>query len=630
MSEFYSALSVLSSADIDELDFNSDEDKTDWRAVLVEGQCQSGKTFRIIELLKQKIKRDSETLILFITQANSGSAADQTLERMQNDLTDIVDIENMSKAFNASATANGNKNQLIVDFWHSRNIEAMKECAADYKHVVIIIDEADQGGMIGVKTRMNFVADIERIVPDCKLFLVTATSANLSKSILKVSQDNVARFKRGSIVHDILFEESVEYQNVKPSDDYVSTLRMLEGGVKYLEFDPRSSFDNLTDYNHHKVDQVLKHINMLPQDKKELTLVAISSMVMHHESIVQPLLYSGYNVVVELNAINNKNYRVSYLANGKIKNWTIPIKELLQLADNDGLSSIVSMDGLLDTGIVKKENIRLPDIIQSALFMSTDRMERIKNNVNKRTFIKLLAMNNAFVNMFHKNNRPKDFPGKPYVALVTGNLASRGITFQDPYIDLLCTSFVFTDLSDSVERGARSTQRFGRACGNLFYKYDQNRKPVVIATKKIVESALANYNAVFENSKNIPNGEMICLRNYIEEKDWKGFQKSAKDTIKLLHSTEVVKNDMAARVKKYMDPKVMTVVARMFRYLYEHTKDGTSISFNDLKDGIAYEKGDDEFTSNIIGGMGTKTCYGKLWIYANKNIKINPELLKLI
>ena len=79
----------------------------------------------------------------------------------------------------------------------------------------------------------------------------------------------------------------------------------------------------------------------------------------------------------------------------------------------------------------------------------------------------------------------------------------------------------------------------------------------MIATENIVESALANYNAVYENSKNIKNGEMISLRNYIDESEWKEFRKSAKDTVQSSMKTNVIETrsiaDMVARVKKYME-----------------------------------------------------------------------------
>eukprot|EP00798_Chlamydomonas_sp_ICE-L_P017529 gene17529-23849_t len=527
--DFFSSKSSFGSPSVDlEMDGQVPSKCSDyWRSVLVEGQCQSGKTFKVIQLLKKKIQANTGTLILIITQANSGASADQTLERMQTDFTDVVDIENMSKSSTAPVTFEPVKNQLVVDFWNIRNTDIMKECARNFQHVVVVIDEADQGGRIGISSRMRFVSDIELIVPDCRLFFVTATTANLSKAILKLSECDVSRFKRGSIVHDILFEETVEYQNVKPSDDYVSTSRMVEGDVWSVKYKSKTSFkDDQISYNDYKTGVILKKINELPSDKKELTMIAISSLTADHKNMVQPLMNTGYNVVVELNGNNIKDYNVSYMADGQIRTWKIPTKKIYQLADKKCLSRFSTMDSEFETGIVKKENIRLPDILQNF-----------------------------------------------------------------------------------VERGARSTQRFGRACGNYFYKYKDDRRPIVIATEKIVEASLANYNAVYENSKKIKNGEMIALRNYIDESEWKEFKKCAKETLKNKKDADYANaietrstSDMAARVKKYMDPKEQTVVAKIFRYLYENTKDGSFVTIEELKEGIKYEKALENFQENIRSG----------------------------
>ena len=127
---------------------------------------------------------------------------------------------------------------------------------------------------------------------------------------------------------------------------------------------------------------------------------------------------------------------------------------------------------------------------------------------------------------------------------------------------------------------------------------------------------------------------MISLRNYIDESEWKEFMKSAKDTVQSSMKTNVIETrsiaDMVARVKKYMDPKEQTVVSRIFRYLYEKTKDGTFVTFQELKEGIKYEKGDDELESNISSGRGIKSNYGKLWVFKNQMIQINKALLKYV
>ena len=614
-----------------------DNVEKEWRAVLIEGQCQSGKTFCVNNLLKEKIKNKSGTLVLIITQANNNSSAIQTLERAQNDLTSIVDIDNMSRSVDAPCEKDPSDNYLLVDFWHSRNMERMMECAKKFKRVVVVIDEADQGGDIGISSRILFMRDLENNVPDCKLFLVTATTANLSRAILKMSESDHIGFNRGSLVHEILFEHVVEYHNVKPSDNYVGTSRIVNGDVRYLKFKAKSDMLDGEDYNKYKTNTIIASINQLPTKNKELTLIATSSRVKEHKDMVQPLINCGYNVVVEMNGNNIRNYEVSYLSEGILKSWKIPTKEIHQIADDGGLASYFSEeDGRVDTGVTRKENCSLPDILQAALFMGTETRKRIRQNVSKRTYAKLSAMYLAIQSSMKKLNRPSDYPSKPQVAIIVGNLASRGITFQDPYIDLICTSFVFTDLQDSMERGARSTQRFGRACGNLFYAYKDDRKPIIIATEKIVESALANYNAVYEKSKNIKNGELIALRHYITGDEWKEFKKRARITIKLMtkHNTITKENGMDTRyegvninkLKSYM--KSDLVVGKIVCYLLEHTRDGNYVMITNLERDIGYDGCN--INSNIDNGRG-KTCkYGKLWVVKNGMIRINQNILQFI
>lgn len=70
-----------------------------------------------------------------------------------------------------------------------------------------------------------------------------------------------------------------------------------------------------------------------------------------------------------------------------------------------------------------------------------------------------------------------------------------------------------------------------------------------------------------------------------------------------------------------------TLVGKMVRYLYDNEE---TISFKEFKNGISYEKSDNEFRNNIDGGCGFKTQYGKLWIYKNSTIKLNKNIRKYI
>jgi len=69
--------------------------------------------------------------------------------------------------------------------------------------IIICIDEADQGHKRGLKTRMDFVRKIEKRSgfaktgkQDLHLIFVTATVANLSKTIYALSQDHPVTYRR--------------------------------------------------------------------------------------------------------------------------------------------------------------------------------------------------------------------------------------------------------------------------------------------------------------------------------------------------------------------------------------------------------------------------------------------------
>jgi hypothetical protein len=70
-----------------------------------------------------------------------------------------------------------------------------------------------------------------------------------------------------------------------------------------------------------------------------------------------------------------------------------------------------------------------------------------------------------------------------------------------------------------------------------------------------------------------------------------------------------------------------TLVGKMVRYLYDNEE---IMSFREFKDGISYEKSDEEFLSNIKNGKGEKCRFGKLWDHKNDKIKLNNNIRKYI
>ncbi len=80
-----------------------------------------------------------------------------------------------------------------------------------------------------------------------------------------------------------------------------------------------------------------------------------------------------------------------------------------------------------------------------------------------------------------------------------------------------------------------------------------------------------------------------------------------------------------ANLKKWLNSD--TLVGKMIRYLYDNEE---TVSFRELKEGINYEKSDDEFLSNIKSGHSLKSQYGKLWNYKNDKIKLNNNIREYI
>jgi hypothetical protein len=69
-----------------------------------------------------------------------------------------------------------------------------------------------------------------------------------------------------------------------------------------------------------------------------------------------------------------------------------------------------------------------------------------------------------------------------------------------------------------------------------------------------------------------------------------------------------------------------TLVGKMINYLYEYG----SMSSEELKEGVEYEKSEQEFRNNIDGGRGLKCKYGKLWTARDNNVSLNKNIRKYI
>ena len=70
-----------------------------------------------------------------------------------------------------------------------------------------------------------------------------------------------------------------------------------------------------------------------------------------------------------------------------------------------------------------------------------------------------------------------------------------------------------------------------------------------------------------------------------------------------------------------------SLVGKMVNYLYGQE---TSITFEEFKNGIEYEKSDEEFLSNVKNGKGVKCRFGNLWDHKIDIVKLNQNIRNYI
>jgi len=609
-----------------------------WRAILVDAFCQSGKTAKCFQLLSEKIQKNAgNTLVLLVTQANSTAAVKQIIQRAKNspEIQKIIAPDHIYRS-NAIPDAIMDHNTMIVDFWHSSNMDTMlsfvKETGHTWSDIVIVIDEVEQAGLSGVKNRLSFIRKIEKAAPESivNVMFITATIANLSKCILAVANADLRKFETG-VVHEIINKPVVEHHYAKPHPSYVgaSWFKETPGVWKKIVFPKREPEMTKADYLNFKRDVVLEKIKALPAAAKELSLIVTSTKTSDHQILAERLYRIGYNVTVELNGKLNKNFKVNYInKSGGISTWTIPYAQIDARADRGDIETYCnSYKRIVESGITQKEDYSMSHVLQASLFMMTQAEKRIKANISKEEFRKLDGLSNCIANLEKTHRRPADYPKDPKVALVAGHLAGRGITIQNPAIDFSCTSFCFTGTNDTSQRGATNTQRIGRAFGMLNDIFTRpGRQPILIATEGIMRDAVANELALQEKAEEIENGTLISLKDLISQEDWTRVMKQVKNSMKekgpKSKGGQVIDGVNVEDLKRWYKSKLL-LVGKMIQYLY---KNENKVTFKNFKKNLGYSKSDKQFQTNLDNGRGIHCCYGMLWINENDEIILNPRI----
>ena len=298
-----------------------------WLAALVDSLTQAGKTNYTLNLLGKKIQYDIEdginTLVLFVTQSNNKEVADQTLKRaMEHEtLTRVIEPIRMHTTDTCHKIDTFKKPCMLVDFWNTKKTTPMKNFlrmyGSNFQSIIIVIDECDQGGIVGVKERIGFIQEVENLAhySHIHVILVTATIANLSKSIYEIAND--PRVELSPLTQRIVNEPVVEHHFVKPPPSYVgpSYFKDTPGVWKTLAFDSKTNPRPIgMSPREHRENTIMRAIAEMPQEAKTLSLVVTSSNLEEHNKLSNKLLQSGFNVVLLMNGSNFKDFTVNFIS----------------------------------------------------------------------------------------------------------------------------------------------------------------------------------------------------------------------------------------------------------------------------------------------------------------------------
>lgn len=287
---------------------------------LVDGLTQSRKSWKCFEVLQELLGENKTSLLIFISQSNNKTSAVQTLQRAKAELRHV----NVIHAKDVKNIGGDGNSLMIVDFWHLKNARIMADVASQgrWDRKIVVIDEADYGGFLGVSSRMEF---LERVLPNHVVF-ITATVANLSKCIYKYV------LSRGDDVpfHALVSgKPCVRHHYVEPSEEYIGPSWFVDNlGWRPLVMPSSSKGMMGTDMQAQREDAIIREVESINDENKRLCLMVTSTKCEDHHSMATRLLGGKglFNVVVELNSECDRNYLVTFVSelDGQPKSWNIP------------------------------------------------------------------------------------------------------------------------------------------------------------------------------------------------------------------------------------------------------------------------------------------------------------------
>jgi len=494
--------------------------------IFISGLCQSRKTQKTLDVIAGIETHNEPTLLLYITQSGSTLNAFQVIQRIK--AHDVLGRLFPSVLRAAQSRIKPLSNTAIVDFYHKNNMKAMNAMvnATNWSHVICIIDEADQGALSGFRGRLNVLRDLDSNTRG-RLYtiFVTATVPNLcrlfSAEESKVDTD-------GSFVSRLLSNDlPVRHLFVTPHETYVSLewffvnkrVSIMPGVGHLLE--KGAVKKSLTQ------EAAIEQLRKLAARQRRLLLISFTNSKQEQSQVAEALVKKGdVDIAVCLNSENVKNYSVYYSSShGKaVGTWAIPYGTMMRAANKGRFANHVTDSGdVIETGLDSAHDMSLSHVLFTGLLTNED-FARANGRAAAYVRPQLIALRN-----FLTDKRPSDYPKcrNARIAIIGGNMLSRGITIQDPNIGFTCTAFVFMDsgkASNFTDAGASHTQKAGRALGNMLDFFEGsasgNVPPIMVISAPLFVSALSNERLTYQRGCD-NDGAMIDVKNYISREDYR-------------------------------------------------------------------------------------------------------------
>jgi len=486
----------------------------------VSGLCQSRKTQKTLDVLAKLTTPQESTLLLYITQSGSTLNAFQVVQRIR-----AHDI--LKQCFPCVKRARKSESKVqqstaIVDYYHTRNISVMLHAACALAHpwhtVLCVIDEADQGGLSGFQGRLAIIRSLDESLglnttTHLHVIFVTATAPNLSRLFAKMATEAPLEANNGMV--DALLNGTlpVKHEFVTPHEDYVS-MEWFRANKCIRVVKEKGKNETPAIELSECVEEELKE---LTHEQRKLVLVSFTNSKSKQMSAASKWVTNSlFDIAVCLNSDNAKNYVIAYRANNQVQTWALPYDAITRAADKGTFARHLSDSGACaKTGIESGHDISLSQVLVAALFTNADFAARVRDiDMSARPAILALRQ-------FLMKKWPPDFPEtvNARVAIIGGNMLSRGITIQAPHLNFTCTAFVLMDAGRKNDAGASHTQKAGRALGNLRGMFEGGAPPVMVLANAMFVSAMTNERLTYEKGR-ASDGAFVQMGAYITKAEY--------------------------------------------------------------------------------------------------------------